>query len=241
MEENARPPLQTLEEAARMIDLALVAPHLSDDDVARGCETARRYGVRSVTLRAADVQLASKWLEGSGVLPVAAIAYPHGAATTAVKNYEVRDALQRGARGVEAVVSLGKLRSRSFQYLELEISQMVTECRRAGATVTLDLELPALAAEDLRIIAAKIARRTEVDRVRAASLYCPGTVTAADFEWLRARMPDHVVVDAGPASELAHLLAAYEAGASGVQTVDAAAILDAWREELKRRQNAAAS
>src|SRR4051812_30874690 len=73
--ENDRPPLGTYEELAKMIDLALLAPDFTEDDVARGCDLAKSYGIRSVTLRPADVQLASQWLSGSGVIAGAAVSY----------------------------------------------------------------------------------------------------------------------------------------------------------------------
>src|SRR5262249_34107323 len=119
--EAARPPLATYADLARMIDMALVAPDLSEEDVARGCETAKRLGAGWVTLRPADVQLASQWLKGSSVVPSAVVSYPHGDATTAVKNYETRDLLQRGARSIETPLNLGKVVSRQFQYVELEL------------------------------------------------------------------------------------------------------------------------
>lgn len=225
-----------------MIDLALLAPDLTEEDIARGCELAKRYGLGSVTLRPADVQLASQWLAGSGVTAAAAISYPHGAATTATKNYEVRDMLQRGAKRIETPVNLGKLKSRAFQYIELEVMQIVTECRRAGATVTLDLELPSLPTPDLRVIACKIARRTEVDCVRAASLYGGANPTLDDIRFLKARTSEAQLVDAGGwVRTLEDALAVYEAGASAFQTTDPAPILDAWKQELKNREAASAT
>ncbi len=224
-----------------MIDLALLAPDLTEDDIARGCDLAKQYAIASVTLRPADMQLAAQFLSGRGITATAAISYPHGASTTATKNYEVRDMLQRGAKAVETPVNLGKLKSRAFQYIELEVMQIVTECRRAGAAVTLDLELPLLAA-DLRVIACKIARRTEVDRIRAASLYCSEHPTLADVQFLKSRASEAQSVDAGAwVRTLEDALAVYEAGASSFQTTDPAAILDAWKQELTNREAAAAA
>lgn len=216
-----------------------MAPELSEEDVSRGCEAAKQYGVGSVTLRPADVQLAAQWLKGSAVTPFAVVSYPHGAATTAVKNYETRDLLQRGARGIETPLNYGKVVSRQFQYVEMELIQMVQECHRAGATLTLDIEFPMLT-PDLRVIACKIARRSEVDRVRAVSLYGSGVPTREDLAFLSSRLGDLAVLDAGAwVRTLEDALLAYDCGASGFQTTDPAPILDAWKAELQRRQEAA--
>src|SRR5438309_1721290 len=114
--QGQRPALATYQDLAQMIDVALVAPDLSEEAVSQACTRARRDGIGAVTLRAADVQLAAEWLKGSGVTPVGVVSYPHGAATTAVKNFETRDLLQRGARAIETPINLGKLISRQFQY-----------------------------------------------------------------------------------------------------------------------------
>ena len=228
--------LQTYEELAQITDMALLAPDLSEEDVARGCEKAKAYGIASVTLRPADMQAASQWLRGSSVMPIAAVSYPHGAATTAVKNYETRDMLQRGAKGIETPLNLGKLRSRGFQYVEMELIQMVSECRRAGAGVTLDIEFPSLVEPDLRVIACKIAKRTEVERVRAVSLYGTGKPSLEDMEFLKSKLGDAAKLDAGGwIRTLDDVQWALAAGAVSYQTTDPAPILDAWREELKRR------
>lgn len=223
-----------------MIDLALVAPDLSETDVARGCETAKRYGIGWATFRPADVQLASQWLKGASVIPSAVVSYPHGAATTAVKNYETRDLLQRGARSVETPLNLGKVLSRQFQYVEIELIQIVQECHRAGATLTLSIEFPRLTTPDLRVIATKIARRTEVDRVRAVSLYGGDRVSREDLAFLAGKLGGLVALDAGGwVRTLDDAMLAYDYGATSFQTLDPAPILDAWKAELHRREEAA--
>ena len=216
-----------------MIDWALLAPDLTEDEVAHACQKAKRYGIASVTLRPLDVQLGSQWLKGSGVVPATVVSYPHGTATTAIKNYETRDLLQRGARMIETPLNLSKVLSRNFQYVELELIQMVTECKRAGATVTLDIELPSLA-PDLRTIACKIAKRTEVDRVRAVSLFGPGRPSLEDLAFLKARLGELAQLDAGAwVRTLDEAEEAYNAGAASFQTTDPEPILAAWREKLK--------
>ena len=45
MDQDSRPPLTTFEALAGMIDHAMLSPHLTEDDVRSGCETAARYQV----------------------------------------------------------------------------------------------------------------------------------------------------------------------------------------------------
>lgn len=52
---------------ARMIDHSLLRPELTQEDVYRGCELARKYNVASICCAPAEVALAKKLLQGSDV------------------------------------------------------------------------------------------------------------------------------------------------------------------------------
>lgn len=231
-----RPPVAAYEDLARMVDYAVLAPNISEEDVAKACEAVRKHRVGRLTVRPADLDLAVNWTRGSGVPVGTTAGYPHGAETTSAKLYAVRDAVQRGAKAIETVLSPGKMISRQFRYMESELMQMAQECHRAAAELIVDFELGWLA-DDLRVIACRIARRAEVDWVRAGSLYGPGRYGVEDVRFLAGKLGEVVKVDAGPlAATLDEALNVYEAGATGFQTSEPSPLLDAWTAELKRRE-----
>ena len=61
-------PQLSYEDIALMIEHSVLRPELSEEDVRTGCEIAREYRVASVSVRPSDVDLAVRWMEGSGVL-----------------------------------------------------------------------------------------------------------------------------------------------------------------------------
>ena len=128
-----RPPLVRYGDLAKMIDHSLVRPELTDDDVIAGCRLARQYDVASVSVRPCDVELAVRELAGSSVKVGSVAGFPHGSTTTAVKLYEARDVLRRGAREIDMVLNIARLRSRQFQYVETELLQMADTCHKEGA------------------------------------------------------------------------------------------------------------
>lgn len=238
-EQNARPPLATYEDLARMVDCAAVAAGLSEEQIARACDAAKRYRVARMTVRPSDLDLVTNWMRHSGIPVCATVSYPHGADTTAAKIYATSDALRRGAKAVETVLNLGKLVSRQFRYIESELMQMAQECRRAGAELIVDFELGTMP-EDLRVIACKIAQRADVHWVRAATLSGPGEYAVEDLQFIAARLGDSVRLDAGPAVRtVADVQRAYDIGCAGFQTTDPGLVLEAWTAELKRREDAA--
>ncbi len=235
-EATPRPPLSTESDLARLIDYALLSPRFSDEQIARGCELAVKNSVAGVTVRPIDLATALRSIGSAGVRVGAVVSYPHGAATTAVKLYETRDALGRGAKSIEAVLNAGAMISRQFRYIETELQQMTQECHRAGAALILDLELPWLA-PDLRVIACRIARRAEVDVVRPASLFGPPGSTVEDLRFLVEKCGELVKVDAGNlVRKWQEAEAAYAAGCAGFQSTDPGPVLESWRAELARRK-----
>ncbi len=57
----------TLAELAKMIDHSLLQPVLTDGQMEAGCQLAAEYQVASVCIKPYAVEMATKWLLGSGV------------------------------------------------------------------------------------------------------------------------------------------------------------------------------
>ena len=78
--------------------MTLLDPALSNTQVVEAVQSARRDRVAAVTVRACDVDLAVRHWRAARSAPGAIVGYPHGFPSTAVKLYEARDLLRRGAR-----------------------------------------------------------------------------------------------------------------------------------------------
>lgn len=232
--DESRPALKTCEDLAGMLEQWLLAPDLTEDQVRRSCETARECRIACVTVRPSDLDSAVRWMEGSGVAVASVAGFPHGHQTTAVKLYETRDLLRRGAREVEMVLNIGKLVSRQFQYLESEIVQAVEACHAEGAALKLVFENAWLTTE-LKIIACKLARLAGADYAKTSLCSGPGGWTPEDLALMRPRLAGRVKLAAGGGTgTLANTLEAYTAGCDRFSTPSAAAILEEWKMELKR-------
>lgn len=233
--EDIRPPLTTYEDLARMIDHSLVRPELSEDDIAEGCRVAREYNVASVTVRPSDVDLAVKWMEGSGVPVGSVVGFPHGSSTTPVKLYEARDLLRRGVKEIDMVVNIGKLISRQFQYVESELLQMAKACHDQGAILKVIFET-AFLAHDHKIILCKICNRTEVDFVKTSTAFAPSGYTLEDLRLMRSRcVPEVGVKAAGGVRTLEKAFEVYNVGCSRFGATATVSILEDWKALLARR------
>jgi deoxyribose-phosphate aldolase len=236
-----RAPLTTYEGLAKMIDHSLVRPELTDEQVIAGCEIARRYQVASVSVRPCDVDVAVRMLNGSGVAVGSLAGFPHGSSTTAVKLYEIRDGLRRGAREVDMVLNISKLLSRQFQYVETELVQCAEECHKQGALLKVIFE-NAFLTDELKIVACRISARAEVDFVKTSTAFAATGYTVEDLKLMRAHTPGHIGVKAaGGVRTLEKALEVHQVGCSRFGATATAAILDAWKARLEQAVTSAAS
>ena len=229
---EARPPLTSYEGLAKMIDHSLLRPELTEEQVIEGCRLARAYNVASVCGRPCDADLIVRELEGCTVLPSSVVGFPHGSNTTAVKLYETRDMLRRGIKEVDMVLNIGKLLSRQFQYVEMEIQQIAQACHESGAILKVIFE-NAYLAEDLKVIACKISKRAEADYVKTSTGFAPSGYTREDLLLMKRMVGDRAKVKAaGGVRTLETALEVYECGCDRFGATQTGPILEAWKARL---------
>jgi deoxyribose-phosphate aldolase len=232
------PPELTYEDIAGMIEHSVLRPELSEEDVRTGCEIARQYRVAAVNVRASDAEQAVRWMEGSGVAVASVVSFPHGAATTSVKLYETRDLLRRGVKEIDTVLNLGKMISRQFQYVEMELQQMAQACHEAGAILKVAFE-NAYLSEDLKTIACRLCKRAEVDYARTSTPFGPAAFSLDDVRLMARLCGDRVKLKAsGGVRTLGDVMSAREAGCSRVGTIATVPILEAWKARIAARKAA---
>jgi deoxyribose-phosphate aldolase len=231
----ARPALTSYEDLARMIDHSLVRPELTDEQVEQGCRIARSYSVASVTVRPADVDLALQWMQGSEVAVGTVAGFPHGSSTTSAKLYEARDLLRRGAKEIDMVINIGRLVSRRFEYVEMELRQIADACHEAGALIKVIFE-NAYLTDQLKIIACKICTRAGVDFVKTSTGFAPAGYTLDDLRLMRKYSGPKVKIKAaGGVRTLDKALEAYDAGCDRIGATATATILEEWKERVKQQ------
>ena len=220
---------------AKRFDHPLVKPELTTAQVIEGLALARRYEIACASVRPCDIELAVRTLAGSSVAPGSVVGFPHGSQNTAVKLYEARDLLRRGARELDMVISIPKLVSREFQHVQAELSQMAELCHGEGAILKVILE-NAYLTDELKIVACRCCERAEVDFVKTSTGFAATGYTLEDVRLMRRSLPEEIGIKAAAGLRtLDEVLEAMEAGATRVGTSSTAAILDEW----KARQEAA--
>jgi deoxyribose-phosphate aldolase len=230
-------PRFTYDDIAGMMEHPVLRPELSEEEVHTGCEIARQYRIAAVMVRPSDADLAVDWMRGSGVSVASVVSYPHGSSSTSVKLYETRDLLRRGVTEIDTVINLGKMISRRFQYVEMELQQMAEACHEAGAILKVAFENGYLT-EDLKTIACKIVKRAGADYARTSTPFGPSPYSLEDVALMKRLLGDRAKIKAsGGIRTITDVLELREAGCTRIGTIATVAILEDWKAKLAR-QNA---
>ena len=77
-------------EIAKMIDHSILHPTLTDDDLRKECEVARKYNVASVCVKPYAVKQAVEHLRGSDVLVGCVIGFPQVTPLSLLKSLRLK-------------------------------------------------------------------------------------------------------------------------------------------------------
>lgn len=102
---------------ARMIDHTLLKAEATQEQIEKLCAEAKQFSFASVCVNPTWVKYSSELLHGSDVLVCTVIGFPLGASTSAVKAFEVKDAIANGAKEVDMVINIGALKDKKNMML----------------------------------------------------------------------------------------------------------------------------
>lgn len=203
----------TPKDIASMLDHSTLQPFLTDEDIVKGCEIAKKYGTATVCARPQDMKLVSSLLAGSGVKPCTVIGFPHGAHLTEVKVFEAEKAMADGCEELDMVLAIGKMKSGEYDYVEADVRAVAEAAHRGGAILKVILENCYLTDEE-KVKACEICEKAGADFVKTSTGYGSSGANVPDLKIMRAAVSEKVKVKAaGGMRTLDAVLAARAAGA----------------------------
>lgn len=224
-------------ELAQKIDQTLLKPYVSLEDLRRHCETAARYGFKTVAINNAPVPFCKKVLEGTGVLCDAAVSFPLGQSTIETKVFETQDVIAKGAGEVDYVVNLVELKSGNWPYIEEEMRRIVEICKAYQVTSKVIFENCYLSQEEKKRLC-EVAMRVQPTFIKTSTGFgtpaegIPSGATLEDVRLMKQCVGDHILIKAaGGIRTTAQALAMIEAGASRIGTSCGVEIVEGLAQE----------
>jgi deoxyribose-phosphate aldolase len=204
----------TVAQVAAMIDHSLLRPELTLDDITLGCEIASEHEVKSVCCKPADVVHAGRVLAGTSVLVGTVVGFPHGSGTVDTKIFEAREALANGARELDMVINIGRLRGGDHKYVEADIRAVVEVAAAESALVKVIFENAYLTDEE-KVGACRLTEDAGADFVKTSTGFAATGATMEDLILMRGSVgPAMQVKAAGGVRTLDTLLAMVAIGVS---------------------------
>ena len=211
---------------ARMIDHSLLRPELTQEDIRKGCEVARKYNVASVCCAPADVAMVKKLLHGSDVKTTTVIGFPHGYNKTQTKVFEAEQAIRDGAVELDMVLNISRLLSGDHDYVKSDIQAVVEVAHRSGALVKVILENYYLTDEHKKM-ACRLCEEAGADFVKTSTGFAGGGATLEDLQLMRQNVSEKVQVKAaGGVRDLEMALKVREVGCTRFGATQTEAIME---------------
>lgn len=176
-------------ELARMIDHTLLKPDAKRGEFQKLCEEALAHGFASVCVNSGRLAEVVEYLGiGARTLPIAVVGFPLGMMDTDAKAYETRRALTLGAKEIDMVIPIGKLKDEDFDAVYADIAAVVKAAEKIPVKVILET---GLLSQDEKIAGCVIAKRAGAAFVKTATGFsngidgAGGSATESDIRLMR--------------------------------------------------------
>ena len=227
---------------AKMIDHSILHPTMTDDDLKRECEVAKKYHVASVCVKPYAVKQAADILKGTDVLIGCVIGFPAGNSSIEVKVFETETACKDGAVEIDMVINIGKALQGDWEYITREIKAVTNACHKHHAIVKVIFETDYVTKEADIVKLCQICTEVGADYVKTSSGFGFVKQANGDYNYHGATIPVLTLMKrsvgpkvkvkaAGGVRTLDQLLAVREAGCARSGATATISML----EEAKKR------
>jgi deoxyribose-phosphate aldolase len=209
-----------------LIDHTILRPDATKQDVLRLCEEAKQSGFLVVFVPPCYVDEAVTAVAGSLIRVGIPIGFPLGGHTTKSKVAEALEAVARGARILDMVMNISRLKSGDLDYVRQDIAEVVRTTRTAEHKVI--LETCYLSDQEKRT-ACQLAIEAGADYVKTSTGFAVGGATVEDVRLMKQAVAGKAKVKAsGGLRDWKTTLAMLEAGADRIGTSTSLKILEEW-------------
>jgi deoxyribose-phosphate aldolase len=219
------------EELNRFFDHTILKPDATAADVDKIVAEAREHDFMSVCVNPCWVRRVADGLRGTRVITCSVVGFPLGTNTPDMKAMETRKAIRDGAREIDMVVNVGRLKAGDDEYVFKDILAVTDACRDGSAVSKVIIET-ALLTDAEKVRACELSRRARADFVKTSTGFASGGATAEDVALMAS-----VVHDAGMEVKASGGIRTYDDArrmiAAGATRLGASASVNIMREALQ--------
>lgn len=215
-----------------LIDHTVLKPEATKREVLRLCEEAKAHGFTVIFVPPCYVEEAAAAIAGTNIRLGIPIGFPLGGHTTRTKVAEAVDAVSRGARVLDMVLNVSRLKSGDYDAVRTDIAEVVKAT--PGVEHKVILETCYLTQEEKQT-ACYLVVEAGAEYVKTSTGFGAAGATVADVRLLKETVAGKVKVKAsGGIRDWKTTLAMLEAGADRIGTSAGLTILNEWRATVDK-------
>lgn len=174
------------------VDHTLLTQTAKWEEIQQICDDAVAYGTASVCIPPSYVKAAHEYV-GEKMCICTVIGFPNGYNTTAVKEFETKDAIANGAQEIDMVINMGWVKEKQFTLIEEEISIMKAACGDKILKVIIET---CLLTEEEKIKMCEVVTKAGADFIKTSTGFSTEGATFADVELFTSHIGNGVKIKA---------------------------------------------
>lgn len=174
------------------VDHTLLAQTATWEEIRQICDDGMRYETASVCIPPSYVEQVKNYV-GDRLKICTVIGFPNGYNTTVVKEFETKDALEKGADEIDMVINLGWVRDGRFDLVEKEIRTLKDAC---GDNVLKVIIETCLLTEEEKVKMCEVVTNSGADFIKTSTGFSTSGATFADVALFKEHVGPQVKIKA---------------------------------------------
>ena len=179
-------------EILKTVDHTLLAQTTTWEEIRKICDDAVTYGTASVCIPPSYVKQVHEYLGKEKVI-CTVIGFPNGYNTTAVKEFETKDAIANGADEIDMVINLGWVKDRRYDLIEQEIRVLKAACGEKILKVIIET---CLLTQEEKIELCKVVTAAGADFIKTSTGFSTAGATFDDVQLFAEHVGKEVKIKA---------------------------------------------
>ena len=212
-----------------LLDHTVLRPEATKADVLRLCEEAKEQGFVVIFVPPCYVDEAVAAVAGTAVQVGIPIGFPLGGHSTHAKVTEAIEAVAHGARVLDMVINISRLKSGDHDFVRQDMAAVVRATPGVNHKVILET---CLLTREEKVTACRLAVEAGMDYVKTSTGFNQAGATVEDVRLMKEAVAGRAKVKAsGGIRDWESTRALLEAGADRIGTSASLKILSEWRAE----------
>lgn len=174
------------------VDHTLLLQGATWEEIRQICEDAMAYGTASVCIPPSYVKQAHEYM-GDRMAVCTVIGFPNGYNTTAVKEFEAKDAIAAGAEEIDMVINIGWVKDGRYDLVEEEIRTLKKACGDKILKVIIET---CLLTEGEKIQMCETVTKAGADYIKTSTGFSTAGATFEDVALFAAHVGENVKIKA---------------------------------------------